>query len=79
MFTGENLKLLRTIKGIPQKTVAKKLGVSQPAVSKTEHSKIVHQQIFEKYLKAINGSTEELEKLKIILPPPPHHEEYSIG
>jgi transcriptional regulator with XRE-family HTH domain len=34
MSTGENLKRLRTLKDIPQKTVAKKLGISQPAVSK---------------------------------------------
>lgn len=71
MFTGENLRSLRLIKGIPQKAVAKKMGVSQPAVSKIEHSKNVSAQTSEKYAGAANGSMEELKKLKNILPPPP--------
>lgn len=71
MITGENIRLLRLIKGIPQKAVAKKLHTSQQAVSKIEYSKNVPDQTFEKYLNALNGSIEELEKIKNILPLPP--------
>ncbi|HWC54741.1 MAG TPA: helix-turn-helix transcriptional regulator [Chitinophagaceae bacterium] len=70
MFTGENLRLLRTIKGIPQKTVAKKMGVSQVAVSKMEHLEKISVENFEKCLKAINCTREDAEKIKGLLPRP---------
>lgn len=71
MPNGENLKMLRTLKGIPQKTMAKKMGISQAAVSKIEHSKNVGIKVTEKYMKALHFTNEEIEKLKRILPPPP--------
>ncbi len=70
MPNGENLKTLRTLKGIPQKAMAKKMGISQAAVSKIEHSKNIGIKVTEKYMKALHFTNEEIEKLKRILPPP---------
>jgi transcriptional regulator with XRE-family HTH domain len=71
MYTGRDLRLLRLIKGIPQKTIANKLGTSQQAVSKKEYSEKVSDENFEEYLNAANSSKEEFEKIKKVLPPPP--------
>ena len=64
MPNGENLKTLRTLKGIPQKAMAKKMGISQAAVSKIEHSKNIQSKTSERYLLALNYSKEELKKIK---------------
>jgi hypothetical protein len=69
MYTGRDLRLLRLIKGIPQKTIANKLSTSQQAVSKKEYSEKVSDENFEEYLNAANSSKEEFEKK--VLPPPP--------
>lgn len=69
MFTGETLKMLRILKNIPQKTVAKKMGVSQPAVSKIEHAETNSGTTRNKYLRAINWCKEDVERLKEALPP----------
>ncbi|MGN6163905.1 MAG: helix-turn-helix domain-containing protein [Flavisolibacter sp.] len=42
MISGETLRQLRTLKGVKQKTVAKALGISQPAYCKLEHSEQVN-------------------------------------
>ncbi len=36
MLSGETLRMLRNIRGLKQETLAKKLGISQPAYSKLE-------------------------------------------
>ena len=69
MFTGETLKMLRILKNIPQKTVAKKMGVSQPAVSKIEYAETNSGTTRNKYLRAINWCKEDVERLKEALPP----------
>lgn len=37
MTSGETLRFLRLLKGVKQETIAKKLGISQPAYSKLEN------------------------------------------
>ncbi|MBS1920031.1 MAG: helix-turn-helix domain-containing protein [Bacteroidetes bacterium] len=62
--------MLRILKNIPQKTVAKKMGVSQPAVSKIEHAETNSGTTRNKYLRAINWCNEDVERLKEALPRP---------
>lgn len=64
MITGETLRLLRNWKNLKQKTVADKLGISQPAYSKLERSKSIKEKKLGNLLNAINCSKAELETFK---------------
>lgn len=58
---GETLRLLRAIKGIKQETIAKKLGISQPAYSKIEKRDCINGWRGEQLLTALNCTRDELE------------------
>ena len=66
MITGETLRILRNLKKLKQKTVADKLGISQPAYSKMEKSKCINGEKLERLLKVINCSIDEVETIKKI-------------
>jgi transcriptional regulator with XRE-family HTH domain len=74
MITGESLRILRQLKGNrTQKEISKKMNISQPAYCKWEKRKTVNEEDkrFERFLRTIDCSRSEFEKLRIFLPPPP--------
>jgi transcriptional regulator with XRE-family HTH domain len=74
MITGESLRILRQLKGNrTQKEISKKMNISQPAYCKWEKRKTVNEEDkrFERFLRAIDCSRSEFEKLRIFLTPPP--------
>lgn len=72
MFSGEALRILRTLKGLAQKQAARLLGISQPAYSKWEKKKMIEPFIQEKIKKAFKCTESDFEKIKNLpLPPPP--------
>lgn len=74
MITGEQLRLVRQVKGNqPQKDVCKKLHITQAAYCKWEKRKSVNKINFERFLEAVPCSKEEFEKIiKFLLSPPPN-------
>jgi len=64
MFTGEILRKLRTVKGIKQSALAKKLGISQQAYSKLEQSKQLTRERTEHILQLMQCSIDDIDKLK---------------
>lgn len=71
MICGQTLRLLRAIKGIKQKTIAKKLGISQPAYSKLEKCEAVNGERADAILAALNCTQEDVENFeKAFIPPP---------
>jgi transcriptional regulator with XRE-family HTH domain len=61
-ITGNVLRQLRTLKGLKQKAMAEKLGISQPAYSKLEKSKIISGEKLTKVLEALGYTKEELQQ-----------------
>jgi len=68
MSTGELLRIVRQIKGLPQKAIANKLGIKQPAYYKWEKSKSVKGEKLERFLKAANCSKTEFEQIEKFSP-----------
>ncbi len=66
LISGETLRLLRHLKNLKQKTVADRLGVSQPAYSKLEKSKSIKDEKAEKLLKLIDCTISDLEVVQRI-------------
>lgn len=64
MATGQLIKKLRLMKGLKQESVAKKMGVTQQALSKIENANELPQQTIERTLIAMDSNFEELRKLK---------------
>ena len=71
MISGNILQKLRMLKGINQKTISEKMGISQPAYCKLEKCKYIKGETLSKILIALNCKREELDKLLHLLPPPP--------
>ncbi len=69
MYTGEILKKIRLLKGLNQKGIAKKLGITQQAYSKLENNGHFDEKKFMQLIKAIGCSDKELE-IVICYPPP---------
>jgi len=69
MITGETLKVLRNIKGIKQETMAKSLGITQPAYCKLELSNHINEDKLQKILVILNCTENEVEKIIKFLPP----------
>lgn len=53
LITGEHIRMLRLIKGLKQETVAKKLGISQPAYCKLEKSEVIDMVKLEQLMTAL--------------------------
>jgi transcriptional regulator with XRE-family HTH domain len=67
--TGELIRLLRTLKGIKQEFVAKKLGVKQQAISKLEKCKKVSVCKFEQMIQMFKCNEADVEAAKKFLTP----------
>lgn len=70
MLTGNTITRLRQIKGLKQKHLAKKIGVTQQALSKMEKKENIEKEKFEEVLTALRISTEEWKQIEKLLPPP---------
>jgi transcriptional regulator with XRE-family HTH domain len=68
-ITGEMLCHLRMVKGLPQKLMAKSLGISQQAYSRMEKRKKVYDKKVEQVLKAMQATFEELMEVQKFCPP----------
>jgi transcriptional regulator with XRE-family HTH domain len=66
--SGEELRKLRTLKGLKQETVAIKLGISRQAYSKTERCNNVNIQKAVEILAVFNCTLNDLENLRTFLP-----------
>jgi transcriptional regulator with XRE-family HTH domain len=64
MYTGELLKKIRLLKGLNQSGIAKMIGITQQAYSKTEKHEEIEEQKFIQIIKAIGCSDKELEIVK---------------
>jgi transcriptional regulator with XRE-family HTH domain len=62
IISGETLRVLRQIKGIKQQTIAKDLGISQPAYSQIERSNYIDCQRFEQILSHMGYSSEDFKE-----------------
>lgn len=60
-FTGEQLKMLRAIKNLNQKAIAKKSKMSQQAYSKWERKDEIPEHLFMRFAKAIGVTTSEID------------------
>lgn len=67
MIAGETLRLMRNLRKLKQKTMADKLGISQPAYSKMENCKCIKGKRLEKVLQAFNCTITELETFESLL------------
>ena len=63
MISGETLRLLRILKGIKQETIAKKLGISQPAYCKMERCQKVNPVKYRQVIEALDCTKEELQEV----------------
>jgi len=79
MISGETLRLLRNIKGIKQETMAKSLGITQPAYCKLEHSQYINGEKLQKLLAILNYTEKEIEQLKKFLPPPKISKQFAVN
>lgn len=70
MISGDSIKKLRILRGMNQKTISAKLGISQPALSKLEKCKFINGERLSQILKILNCKKEDIEKLKQFTPPP---------
>jgi transcriptional regulator with XRE-family HTH domain len=62
--SGQFIRLLRQLKGIKQSVVAKKLGITQQALSKLENCKKVNYAKIQAIIAVLNFSEEEVEQVK---------------
>ena len=67
MVQGEIIRKLRNLKGVKQSTLARGLGISQPAYSKIEKSAYVKNEKLKQILVILNCSEEDLCSLERIL------------
>ena len=63
MITGKTLRLLRTLKGIKQASLARKLGISQQAYSKIEKCNHLGTERLQTILIAMDCTMQDLELL----------------
>jgi len=62
MYTGEDIRVLRMIKGFSQQGVARQLGISQPAYCKLEKRENLSGEILRKVLAAMGCTESEISK-----------------
>ena len=70
---GELFKLLRSLKGIKQDEAARKLAVSQQAISKLEKFKLIQAPKFTEIMTAFQFSKEDIDAAKRYLPERGNH------
>jgi transcriptional regulator with XRE-family HTH domain len=70
-FTGEHLQFLSRVKKGKQELIARKLNITQQAVSKLEKQKTVSNEKFEAYIEALGITHEEASRLLELFTPPP--------
>jgi transcriptional regulator with XRE-family HTH domain len=68
--SGQFLRLLRQLKGVKQTVVAKKMGITQQALSKMENCKRVQHHKIETIIKLLGFSEEDVENVRKLLPGP---------
>jgi DNA-binding XRE family transcriptional regulator len=61
IISGNLVRCIRMMKGVKQDTMAKRLGISQPAYSKLEKTSILKSMQIEKINKILQWTIEELE------------------
>lgn len=69
MITGHQLRLLRLLKDVKQKTIARHLNISQQAYSKLEKAEHINGEKLEKIIKALGLTPPDFEKIIENLPP----------
>lgn len=62
-ISGETLRKLRAINGVKQETLAKKLGISQPAYCKLEKTDCINNGKLLQVIDALGYTEEEFEKI----------------
>lgn len=67
MIQGEIIRKLRNLKGVKQSTLARGLGISQPAYSKIEKSACVKNEKLKQILVILKCSEDDLSSLERIL------------
>jgi transcriptional regulator with XRE-family HTH domain len=65
---GQLIRLLRQLKGVKQAVIAKKLGITQQALSKMENCKKVHTEKLLAIISLLNFSEEDVENVRKLLP-----------
>lgn len=63
IISGNVIRALRQLKGVKQETIAKQLGISQPAFSLIEKSDYVDSERFEKIISILGYSKTELKEI----------------
>lgn len=63
MITGETLRFLRIMKGVKQETLAKQLGISQPAYCKLEKKSRIDNERWAQIAHELNCQEDELQLL----------------
>jgi len=63
LISGETLRVLRQIKGMKQRVVARQLGISQPAYSQMETSCYVDCEKFERIISILGYSKADLKEI----------------
>jgi transcriptional regulator with XRE-family HTH domain len=66
MCSGETLKKLRLLKGLNQKGIAQKLGVTQQAYSKMEKLEKIEDEKISYILKKLNWASIEIDEIKMM-------------
>jgi transcriptional regulator with XRE-family HTH domain len=66
--SGQFLRLLRQLKGVKQTVVAKKLGITQQALSKMENCQNVKYDKIETIIELLGFSEEDVENVRKLLP-----------
>ena len=69
MITGDTIRLLRTLKGVKQGTIAKSLGISQPAYSKIEKCQSIEETRARRILALLDCEEEHLRSIEQIRKP----------
>lgn len=69
MITGARLRLLRNLRGLPQKQAAYLLNISQPAYCKLEKKEKINGHRLAQIKKAFNCSDRDIEILNSLTPP----------
>jgi transcriptional regulator with XRE-family HTH domain len=70
MISGTVLKKIRLLKGVNQKKMSEKLGISQPAYCKLEQSKYIQKEKLLPILEVLNYKQEDLVNIIYLIPPP---------
>lgn len=74
IVSGETIRMLRTIKGMKQETMAKELGISQPAYCKLEQCDEINGKRLDKIISVFGYTKEELENVIKNSPPQGIHQ-----